>query len=129
MRLSRFVKSALVVVATGTLFPWAAAADPRSTTQAAAAAEPGKESAPKLAPKLKDAKADDILAAVKAAKGKVVLVNCWATWCMPCRNEMPDLLKLRSELRTKGFELVLVSADFDDAAAAAQTFLGSKGVD
>ena len=44
-------------------------------------------------------------------RGKVVLVNAWATWCEPCREEMPALVKLRKEFHDKGFELVLVSAD------------------
>jgi len=90
-----------------------------------AAAAPSTRPAPKPRP----ATAQDVHAAVKAAKGSVVLVNAWATWCIPCRAEMPDLLALRSELREKGFELLLVTTDFDDDLGAAQEFLGSKGVD
>ncbi len=48
---------------------------------------------------------------IEQRKGRVVLLNVWATWCAPCREEMPDLLKLRTALREKGFELVLLSAD------------------
>ncbi|MGI9406181.1 MAG: TlpA family protein disulfide reductase, partial [Hyphomicrobiaceae bacterium] len=44
-------------------------------------------------------------------KGKVVLLNLWATWCAPCRKEMPDLLKLKRELDGNDFDLVAVSID------------------
>jgi thiol-disulfide isomerase/thioredoxin len=39
-------------------------------------------------------------------KGKVVLLNFWATWCAPCRAEMPDLVKLQNEYRSKGLQIV-----------------------
>lgn len=81
------------------------------------------------APKPKAATADDVLAAVKAAKGRVVLVNAWATWCVPCRQEMPDLLKLRRELKDGGFELILVTADFESALDGSRAFLTGQGVD
>lgn len=44
-------------------------------------------------------------------KGKVVLVNFWATWCPPCRQEVPDFVKVQQELRPKGFEIVGISLD------------------
>ena len=43
--------------------------------------------------------------------GRVVLLNLWATWCAPCRKEMPDLDKLQAELGSKDFEVVAVSVD------------------
>jgi thiol-disulfide isomerase/thioredoxin len=43
--------------------------------------------------------------------GKVVLLNLWATWCTPCRKEMPDLDKLQAELGSADFEVVAVSVD------------------
>ena len=38
--------------------------------------------------------------------GKVVLINFWATWCPPCRAEMPDLVRLQREHRQKGFQII-----------------------
>lgn len=44
-------------------------------------------------------------------RGKVVLVNFWATWCPPCRKEIPSLLKLQEKYRDKGFAVVGISMD------------------
>jgi thiol-disulfide isomerase/thioredoxin len=42
-------------------------------------------------------------------KGKVVLLNFWATWCPPCRAEMPDLIKMQREYRRKGLRVIGVT--------------------
>ena len=44
-------------------------------------------------------------------KGKVVLLNLWATWCAPCRKEMPGLDRLQASLGSDKFEVVAVSVD------------------
>lgn len=49
-------------------------------------------------------------------QGKVLVVNFWATWCKPCLEEFPDLLKLRALYSRQGVEVVFVSID-DDARA------------
>ncbi len=48
---------------------------------------------------------------LSAIKGKAVLVNFWATWCPPCRAEMPTLNRLYKEYRNKGLAVVAVSTD------------------
>ncbi len=44
-------------------------------------------------------------------KGKTVLLNLWATWCAPCRKEMPALERLQQELGSGSFEVVAISVD------------------
>ena len=47
--------------------------------------------------------------------GKVILVNFWATWCAPCRKEIPDLVNLYSELQSEGLEIVGIAVDQEGA--------------
>jgi thiol-disulfide isomerase/thioredoxin len=61
-------------------------------------------------------------------KGRVVLLNLWATWCAPCRKEMPDLAKLQKLLGSKDFEVVAISEDLKGAEASA-AFLKDVGAD
>lgn len=49
--------------------------------------------------------------------GKVLLVNIWATWCGPCRMEIPELVKLNKEYRAKGFQVVGLSTEPPGASA------------
>src|SRR5688572_19323158 len=42
-------------------------------------------------------------------KGKVVLINFWATWCPPCRAEMPDLVRLQREHGKEGLQIIGVT--------------------
>ena len=51
---------------------------------------------------------------LKAYRGKVVLLNIWATWCAPCRTEMPTLDRLQSRLGSDRFEVVALSIDRAD---------------
>lgn len=60
-------------------------------------------------------------------KGRVVLLNLWATWCAPCRKEMPDLSKLEKEMGSGQFEVVAISVDRKGAEVSA-AFLKEAGV-
>jgi thiol-disulfide isomerase/thioredoxin len=44
-------------------------------------------------------------------RGKVVLLNLWATWCLPCRKEMPSIDRLQKEVGSDKFEVVALSVD------------------
>ena len=56
-------------------------------------------------------------------KGKVVLLNIWATWCHPCRTEIPELRAIHERYRARGLELIGVSVDTDGTDEAIKTFM------
>ena len=49
-------------------------------------------------------------------KGKVLLLNMWATWCGPCRSEMPRLVKMQDEHRDQNFEIIGIDTEEQDTA-------------
>ncbi len=55
-------------------------------------------------------------------KGKVIVLNYWATWCIPCRAEIPEFNKMHQDLASKGVEVVGISMD-DDGADTVKEFL------
>jgi thiol-disulfide isomerase/thioredoxin len=65
---------------------------------------------------------------VATHKGKIVLVDFWATWCVPCRAEMPQLVKLSEKLKARGLDFVTVSADEPDKEPAAFQVLQQNAV-
>ncbi len=64
--------------------------------------------------------------AIAREKGKVVLVNFWATWCVPCREEFPDLVKLESAYRSRGLSVIGVSTDLGKDSTAVEKFLATN---
>lgn len=70
-------------------------------------------SQPYPAPSLKLADLDGKTHDLTTLKGKVVVVNFWATWCPPCRREMPSLERLRQRLGAQGLEVVAVDVGED----------------
>ena len=61
-------------------------------------------------------------------RGRVVLLNLWATWCAPCRKEMPTLNDVQKQLGTKDFEVVALSVD-RKGIEASSAFLNDTGAD
>ena len=61
---------------------------------------------------------------LSALKGKVVLVNFWATWCPPCRKEMPDLEELSKQFKDQGLVVLAIS---DEEDAKVRPFIAEHG--
>ena len=59
-------------------------------------------------------------------KGKVVVLNLWATWCAPCRAEMPTLARMAASYKDKPVEFVALSIDNPEAAAKARLFIAAN---
>ena len=59
-------------------------------------------------------------------KGKVVILNFWATWCPPCREEIPSMMKLNSAMAGKPFQMVAVSID-EGGQPAIESFFKTSG--
>jgi thiol-disulfide isomerase/thioredoxin len=73
---------------------------------------------------------DDMKSVFESAKGKVTLLNFWATWCKPCVKEFPELVKLYRTYKEKGFELLFISLDVpEDVEPKLKPFLQKQGVD
>jgi len=62
----------------------------------------------------------------RALKGKVVLVNFWATWCGPCKDEMPTLERLQQSLNGENFMILAITAD--DQREAIKAFSKTQGL-
>jgi thioredoxin-like negative regulator of GroEL len=59
-------------------------------------------------------------------RGKIVLINFWASWCGPCRHETPDLITINNEYKDKG--VVIAGVAVNDEAEPAATFAKSYNV-
>ena len=109
---------AIVSYHIGDLVPAATATTPTPVNaNASAPAPPAVTDLPpevSVAP-LKDAKG----ASFKLADffGKVMVVNLWATWCGPCRREIPELVKLHKEFHSRGVEMIGLTTEDPDASA------------
>jgi thiol-disulfide isomerase/thioredoxin len=76
---------------------------------------------------------ESVPASLEQFKGKVILLDLWATWCGPCRMEIPGFIKLQEKYRDKGLEIVGVSLDPVDSrgqggAAAVGPFMQKMGI-
>ena len=67
-------------------------------------------------------------ATLSALHGKVVLVNLWATWCPPCRAEMPAIEKTYQHFKPQGFEVLSVNVTNQDSESAVATFIKDYGL-
>lgn len=73
---------------------------------------------------------DDLKEIQSLVKGKIVLYNFWATWCKPCVQEFPELVKLYKNYKDKDFVLIFVSMDMpEEIKMKVVPFLEKQGVD
>ncbi len=78
------------------------------------------------APDFELARIDGSLVRLSDLRGKVVWINFWATWCQPCRKELPDVQKLYDELRADGLEVLAL--DWKDPADEARAYFDEAGL-
>jgi peroxiredoxin len=74
---------------------------------------------------LKDLSGKDIK--LSDLRGKVVVLNFWATWCPPCREEIPSMMRLNKALAGKGFQMLAVSID-EGGKGAVEGFFRKSGM-
>jgi cytochrome c-type biogenesis protein len=72
---------------------------------------PGPVEVGKAAPAYRSVTARGDSVSLESLRGKPVLLNIWATWCHPCRDEIPELQRLYERYRGRGLEIVGVSVD------------------
>lgn len=82
---------------------------------------------PRPLPELRFIDADAKSRSLAESRGRVLLLNLWATWCVPCRQEMPALDRLQALLGGPGFEVVALSIDRDGLPKVKQ-FYGELGL-
>ena len=80
--------------------------------------------APKPAPALRLADMDGKQHDLADLKGRLTVVNFWATWCPPCRREMPSLERLRLRLRLENRDLAVLAVDVGEDADTVFAFTG-----
>ncbi|MDE2577755.1 MAG: TlpA family protein disulfide reductase [Hyphomicrobiales bacterium] len=96
---------------------------PHETGAVAAAASPAR-AAPVV---LSFAGPDGAPRSIASFAGKTILLNVWATWCVPCREEMPTLAKAQATLGAPNFEVVTVNVDAERLEKKARAFFGEVG--
>lgn len=89
----------------------------------AGAATPGNVEIGAPAPGYQTFSLDGDSVSLAAQRGKVVLLNVWATWCHPCRDEIPELRQIHAKYQADGLELVGVSVDANGSDDAIRAFM------
>lgn len=105
--IKRFIKIAVIAIGIGFIYSYAIWDNAVSPAMAAVENKP----APNF--KLKDIDGKDVK--LSDYKGKVVIVDFWATWCVPCKKEIPDFIDLQNKYKNQGFTFIGISVDEDGA--------------
>jgi thiol-disulfide isomerase/thioredoxin len=83
-----------------------------------------------ISPKVNLLTIDSLENLLKVRNGKVLFLNVWATWCIPCREEFPDIVKLFRKYKKDKIDFVGISADFpDEIESKVIPFLQDQKVD
>ena len=98
---------------------------PRTSTEARSGATYQTDPAP--APDVTMETLDGEQINLAEQKGKVILVNFWATWCAPCRKEIPDLIDLHSSMKDDGLMVVGIAVD-DEGTDVVKPFVEKEGI-
>jgi thiol-disulfide isomerase/thioredoxin len=119
-------KVAIIIVTVAALIGLTIYAD-RATrlSSKSAASHTTANAAGKPAPEIKLKDLDDKEVRLADYKGKVVLVNFWATWCDPCRVEIPWLIDMQAKYGAKGFTVVGVAMD-DEGKSVVAPFVAKE---
>lgn len=88
---------------------------------------PASQKTSALAPDFSLPTTDGKILKLSSYKGKVVIVDFWATWCPPCRKGIPDLIELKKKYGSKGLEVIGVSVDTDTKNQVVG-FMKDKGI-
>lgn len=99
--------------------------DSTSTTKVAAAA-PAESVTAARAPEIRRVTAKQIRALVDERKGKVVVVNFWASWCPPCVREFPAISRVYEQYRDKGLDLFAVALNAPEEIEEIKQFLAEQ---
>lgn len=91
-------------------------------------AEPTQAPPPAGAGTIVEISGADFLTRVRQTRQKATLVNVWASWCGPCKEEFPMLIALREKLRKRGVDVLFVSVDEPETHQAARTFASEHGM-
>ena len=100
----------------------AAACSPRDST-ARPEAPSGKVEVGAPAPAYRTVSLAGDSVSLAAQRGNVVLLNIWATWCHPCRTEIPELQAIHARYQARGLALIGVSVDADGSDDAIRAFM------
>ncbi|MEW5939005.1 MAG: TlpA disulfide reductase family protein [Chloroflexota bacterium] len=81
-----------------------------------------------LAPEFTLASLDGATYRLSDLRGRAVLVNLWASWCLPCRAEMPAIQRVYEQYKDSGFVVLAVNSTWQDDVASAESFVAEHGL-
>jgi peroxiredoxin len=113
-----------MILALGAAWIWASSAPPGSTTSGAIPApHEGFQ-----APDFELGTLDGERFALSELRGKAVLLNFWATWCPPCRSEMPAMQQAHTDYGSDAFVILAVNSTYQDRSADVEAFVLEGGL-